>query len=144
MTLGAITTAGEPQSEIVAINPSQVLLTNASTPASIGNAPPFVINSSASQCADSGTTTASIAQFLNGDSPAQSPVIIGCSTNPSDVFSPALAVRGLALFNGVLQSQGNIFATSSYVQAEAGSYGPGLNAGDLGSAGSEPRKLGHG
>ena len=134
MTLGAITTAGEPQSEIVAINPSQVLLTNASTPASIGNAPPFVINSSASQCADSGTTTASIAQFLNGDSPAQSPVIIGCSTNPSDVFSPALAVRGLALFNGVLQSQGNIFATSSYVQAEAGSYGPSLNAGDLGSA----------
>jgi hypothetical protein len=40
----------------------------------------------------------------------------------------------LALFNGVLQSGGNIIATSSYIQAEASSYGPSLNAGDLGSA----------
>jgi hypothetical protein len=132
--LEAITLGGEPTSEIVAVNPSQVLLTNASTPLTIGNAPPFVINSSAPQCADSPATTASIAQFLNGDTPPQSPVIIGCSTNPSDLFSPALNVRGLALFNGVLQSGGNIIATSSYIQAEAGSFGPSLNAGDLGSA----------
>lgn len=104
VTIGEITSSTPNQSDIGAINPSQLLITNASTPVSLGGAPPIVINSSASQCADLSTTTAYIAEFLNGDSPPQSTVTIGCSTNAADTFTPALNVHGLAVFGGQLKS----------------------------------------
>jgi hypothetical protein len=102
-SLQASTIAGSPnQAVISAISPSQILITNPSTPFSIGSGIPIVFNSSAPQCADSSSTQATIAEFLNGDTPPESPLVIGCSTNASDTLTPAIQMEGQVVLNGLL------------------------------------------
>jgi hypothetical protein len=110
-------TTGSPNQGTVSVptGSNQLLLNNPNASTIIGTVP-ILINSSHSSCGDSSVTQYSIVEFLNGDSPPQSPLTVGCSTSLTDRLQPAILVKGLSLFNGpvsmeqVFQAATNQFA----------------------------------